>query len=80
MKQALVTQEESVTKKLYADYSAFRQQLFANMAAQNQQYDKLLLFKKRKSCWIVFCLYFRRRLPAAATQQHKRNFNPVGSN
>lgn len=58
MKQASVTQEESVTKKLYADYSAFRQQLFANMAAQNQQYDKLLLFKKTQKLLDRFLFIF----------------------
>ena len=46
MQQASVTEEESVTKKLYADYSKFKKELFANITAQNPQYNKLELFKK----------------------------------
>jgi len=46
MKQQSVAEEENVTKKLYADYSRFRKQLFGNIVLQNPQYNKLDLFKK----------------------------------
>ena len=46
IKQASLVREENVTKELYADYSVFKRKLFQNIAAQNTQYDKLLLFKK----------------------------------
>lgn len=46
MKQQSVAEEENVTKKLYADYSRFRKQLFGNIVVQNPQYNKLDLFKK----------------------------------
>ena len=49
IKQQSLLQEENVTKKLYADYSAFKRKLFQNIAEQNPQHDKLLLFKKHKS-------------------------------
>lgn len=46
MKQASVTEEENITKKLYADYSKFKRELFANIVALNPAYNKLELFKK----------------------------------
>ncbi len=46
MKQQSIVEEENVTKKLYADYSRFRKQLFGNIVVQNPQYNKLDLFKK----------------------------------
>lgn len=46
MKQASLAEEESVTKKLYADYSQFKRNLFSSLVENNPQYDKLELFKK----------------------------------
>ncbi|MDB5012771.1 MAG: type restriction enzyme methylase subunit, partial [Daejeonella sp.] len=46
VKQNSLAQEENVTKKLYADYSLFKRQLFQQIAEHNTKYDKLLLFKK----------------------------------
>jgi len=39
-------QEENITKKLYADYSKFRNDLFENIKQNNPERDKLLIFKK----------------------------------
>ncbi len=39
-------QEENITKKLYADYSKFRNDLFENIQQNNPEKDKLLIFKK----------------------------------
>lgn len=46
LKNESVSNEDQITKKLYKDYSRFKQELFANLTEQNPQYDKLLLFKK----------------------------------
>ena len=46
IKQASVTEEENVTKKLYADYSGFKRALFSNIVTLNPQYNKLELYKK----------------------------------
>lgn len=46
MKQASLAQEETITKKLYADYSHFKKQLFSNIVALNPEQNKLELFKK----------------------------------
>ena len=64
MKQASVTEEESVTKKLYADYSAFRQKLFRNLVQLNPEQDKLELFKKTQKLLdrFLFILFAEDRL------------------
>lgn len=46
IKQASLTQEENITKQLYADYSGFRKKLFYNIVALNPQYNKIELFQK----------------------------------
>ncbi len=46
IKKASLTQEEAVTKKLYADYSGFRKKLFHNITELNPQHAKIELFQK----------------------------------
>ena len=46
IKKASLTQEEAVTKKLYADYSGFRKKLFHNITELNPQHSKIELFQK----------------------------------
>jgi type I restriction-modification system DNA methylase subunit len=46
IKDSSVLQEENITKKLYADYSKFRSELFENIKKNNPEKDKLLVFKK----------------------------------
>lgn len=46
IKKESVLQEEEVTKKLYKDYSAFKNALFADLANNNPQFDKLALYKR----------------------------------
>lgn len=58
MKQQSVAAEENVTKKLYDDYSRFKKQLFENKTQQNQQYDRLLLFKKTQKLLDRFLFIF----------------------
>src|SRR5665213_619251 len=58
VKQQSIVREEDVTKQLYADYSAFKRKLFQNIAEQNPQYDKLLLFKKTQKLLDRFLFIF----------------------
>ena len=58
LKQQSLSLEENVTKKLYADYSSFKRKLFQNIAAQNPQHDKLLLFKKTQKLLDRFLFIF----------------------
>ena len=46
IKESSVLKEENITKKLYADYSKFRNDLFENIQQNNPEKDKLLVFKK----------------------------------
>jgi hypothetical protein len=50
--------EEQVTKKLYSDYSAFKQQLWQDMVAQNPGLDELLLYKKSQKLLDRFLFIF----------------------
>ncbi len=38
--------EDSISDKLYKDYSNFKHKIYANLVKNNPQYDKLTLFKK----------------------------------
>ena len=51
-------QEQNVTKELYAHYSLFKRKLFQNIAEQNTQHDKLLLFKKTQKLLDRFLFIF----------------------
>ncbi|WP_075349364.1 Eco57I restriction-modification methylase domain-containing protein [Algoriphagus marinus] len=50
--------EEQVTKKLYSDYSAFKQQLWQDMVANNPGIDELLLYKKSQKLLDRFLFIF----------------------
>lgn len=58
IKQASVAAEENVTRKLYADYSAFKKKLYHNIVALNPQYNKLVLFKKTQKLLDRFLFIF----------------------
>lgn len=58
IKQQSATQEENITKKLYSDYSTFRNQLYTSIIALNPQYDKLVLFKKTQKLLDRFLFIF----------------------
>lgn len=64
LKQASITEEENVTKKLYSDYSTFKKLLFKNITELNPQYDKLLLFQKTQKLLdrFLFILFAEDRL------------------
>jgi type I restriction-modification system DNA methylase subunit len=50
--------EERVTKQLYTDYSAFKQQLWQDMVAKNRGIDQLLLYKKSQKLLDRFLFIF----------------------
>ena len=58
IKDESLTREESVTKKLYKDYSQFRNEIFDNIQKQNPQHDKLTLFKKTQKLLDRFLFIF----------------------
>ncbi len=58
IKESSVLQEENVTKKLYADYSRFREAIYNNLVKNNPDKDKLLLFKKTQKLLDRFLFIF----------------------
>ncbi len=64
IKESSVLQEENITKKLYADYSKFREAIYSNLVKNNPDTDKLLLFKKTQKLLdrFLFILFAEDRL------------------
>lgn len=58
LKAQSLSAEEAITKQLYADYSAFKRDLFADLIANNQQHDKLGLFQKAQKLLDRFLFIF----------------------
>jgi tRNA1(Val) A37 N6-methylase TrmN6 len=58
IKDESLTQEESITKKLYNDYSEFRNEVFESLKKENPEYDKLTLFKKTQKLLDRFLFIF----------------------
>lgn len=58
IKQASLTQEENITKKLYSDYSTFKSLIFKNIVELNPSFDKLLLYKKTQKLLDRFLFIF----------------------
>ncbi|PZX52798.1 N-6 DNA methylase [Algoriphagus ratkowskyi] len=50
--------EEQVTKKLYSDYSSFKQDLWQDMVIKNPEVDELLLYKKSQKLLDRFLFIF----------------------
>ncbi|MBT7469947.1 MAG: N-6 DNA methylase, partial [Candidatus Cloacimonetes bacterium] len=50
--------EEQISKKLYNDYSDFRNKIFQNLTKNNPQFDKLMLFKKSQKLLDRFLFIF----------------------
>lgn len=64
IKESSLLQEENITKKLYADYSKFREAIYNNLVKSNPETDKLLLFKKTQKLLdrFLFILFAEDRL------------------
>ena len=58
IKESSLLQEENITKKLYADYSKFREAIYNNLVKNNPETDKLLLFKKTQKLLDRFLFIF----------------------
>ena len=58
IKDESLTQEENVTKKLYKDYASFRNEIFDAIQKENQEYNKLTLFKKTQKLLDRFLFIF----------------------
>lgn len=58
IKEESLVAEEKITKQLYADYSAFKQELWQNMVAQNSGQDELLLYQKSQKLLDRFLFIF----------------------
>lgn len=58
IKESSVLQEENITKKLYTDYSRFREAIYKNLVKNNPETDKLLLFKKTQKLLDRFLFIF----------------------
>ncbi len=58
VKEESVLEDEKITKQLYKDYAAFRNDLWHNLVKNNPNHDKLLLFKKTQKLIDRFLFIF----------------------
>lgn len=58
IKESSILQGENITKKLYADYSKFREAIYNNLVKNNPETDKLLLFQKTQKLLDRFLFIF----------------------
>ena len=58
LKKDSVFEEEKITKKLYKDYSDFRNEVFNNLIENNSEHNKLLLFNKTQKLLDRFLFIF----------------------
>ena len=58
IKDESLKEEANVTKKLYKDYSDFRNEIFDSIQKENPEYDKLTLFRKTQKLLDRFLFIF----------------------
>ncbi|MFA5649401.1 MAG: N-6 DNA methylase [Bacteroidales bacterium] len=58
IKESSLLKEEDITKKLYSDYSKFREAIYNNLVKNNPEIDKLLLFNKTQKLLDRFLFIF----------------------
>lgn len=58
IKKESLSEEDVITKKLYKDYSKFKNELYHNLVELNPQYDRLLLFKQSQTLLDRFLFLF----------------------
>jgi len=58
VKEESLSQEDTITKKLYQDYSLFKRELHHNLVVLNPQFDSLTLFKKSQKLLDRFLFLF----------------------
>ncbi|MDD3051437.1 MAG: TaqI-like C-terminal specificity domain-containing protein, partial [Candidatus Cloacimonetes bacterium] len=81
IKESSISQEENITKKLYADYSKFREAIYQNLIKNNPDMDKLLLFKKTQKLLDRFLFIFfaedRLLLPSNSIREILKEWNTL---
>jgi len=81
IKDSSVLQEENITKKLYTDYSKFREAIYKNLVENNPNIDKLLLFKKTQKLLDRFLFIFfaedRLLLPSNSISEILKEWNTL---
>ncbi len=81
MKSASLSEEDSITKKLYKDYSLFKRELHQNLVALNPDTDELLLFKKSQKLLDRFLFLFfaedRQLLPPNSVREILKQWNTL---
>lgn len=58
IKEESLSQEDSITKKLYKDYSLFKRELHQNLVLQNPNFEPIELFKKSQKLLDRFLFLF----------------------
>lgn len=56
VKEESLLREDKITKELYRDYSAFKNDLWSDMVKGNPQHDPLLLYQKSQKVLDRFCV------------------------
>ncbi|HOB24834.1 MAG TPA: N-6 DNA methylase [Kaistella sp.] len=81
IKDESLSQEDTITKKLYKDYSLFKRELFQNLVELNPEFDQLELFKKtQKLLDRLLFLFFgedRGLLPPNSVRQILEQWNKL---
>lgn len=81
IKDESLSQEDTITKKLYKDYSLFKRELFQNLVELNPEFDQLELFKKtQKLLDRLLFLFFgedRGLLPPKSVRQILEQWNKL---
>ena len=81
IKNASISEEDSITKKLYKDYSLFKRELHQNLVVLNPEMDELLLFKKSQKLLdrFLFLLFAedRQLLPPNSVREILKQWNEL---
>ena len=81
IKNASISEEDSITKNLYKDYSLFKRELHQNLVALNPEMDELLLFKKSQKLLdrFLFLLFAedRQLLPPNSVREILKQWNDL---
>ncbi len=81
IKNASQSEEDTITKNLYKDYSLFKRELHQNLVILNQEMDELLLFKKSQKLLdrFLFLLFAedRQLLPPNSVREILKQWNAL---
>ena len=81
IKDTSLSEEDTITKSLYKDYSLFKRELHQNLVALNPDIDELLLFKKSQKLLDRFLFLFfaedRQLLPPNSVREIIKQWNDL---